>query len=470
MPFPWRRLVRFWWTFESPVDRRAYLRHGLALSAFKYAGDVWMVGMTTGRFWTPTDYLQSVPTLLDHHLPGAPPWLMPAMALWTLPFMWAGITLTLRRAVDAGLSAWSVVAFFIPGLSYLLMLVLCLLPSEDQREGDTPPRPHEARLPSAMMAIGAGLAVGILMLVVSVYLFDRYGLALFFGTPFAVGALTAFLFNRRYPASWRETGEIVAMTFVLASGVAIFLGTEGLICLAMALPLSIGIGLMGAAVGRTVALSGGRNLVHASLALAVLPVTAWLEPPTTSGVALHEVVSAIEIDAPPAQVWSHVIAFRPIGERPGLLFRLGIAYPRYARIEGKGVGAIRYCVFSTGPFVEPITAWEPGTRLAFDVVHSPDPLRELTPFARISPPHLDGYLRSERGEFRLVALPGGRTRLEGSTWYRLKLAPEPYWQVISDALIHRIHLRVLQQIRRESEGGKYEAAGRDPRSAAGGGR
>ncbi|HTO73854.1 MAG TPA: hypothetical protein VMJ30_08540, partial [Gemmatimonadales bacterium] len=76
------------------------------------------------------------------------------------------------------------------------------------------------------------------------------------------------------------------------------------------------------------------------------------------------------------------------------------------------------------------------------------------PFARISPPHLDGYLRSERGEFRLVALPDGRTRLEGSTWYRLRLAPEPYWQVISDALIHRIHLRVLEQIRRETEAGE----------------
>jgi len=39
------------------------------------------------------------------------------------------------------------------------------------------------------------------------------------------------------------------------------------------------------------------------------------------------------------------------------LFRLGFASPQYARIEGTGVGAIRYCVFSTGPFVEPITAW-----------------------------------------------------------------------------------------------------------------
>ena len=69
----------------------------------------------------------------------------------------------------------------------------------------------------------------------------------------------------------------------------------------------------------------------------------------------------------------------------------------------------------------------------------------------MAPPHLDNYLQSTRGEFRLVPLPGGRTRLEGSTWYELRMAPEPYWQVYSDWLIHRIHERVLRHIEAESE-------------------
>jgi hypothetical protein len=114
------------------------------------------------------------------------------------------------------------------------------------------------------------------------------------------------------------------------------------------------------------------------------------------------------------------------------------------------VGAVRYCVFSTGPFVEPITAWEPRLRLAFDVVESPAPLRELTPYD-VAPPHLEGYLLPRRGEFRLVALPNGRTRLEGSTWYEQRLAPEGYWALFSDAIIAKIHLRVLDHIRALSE-------------------
>jgi hypothetical protein len=44
---------------------------------------------------------------------------------------------------------------------------------------------------------------------------------------------------------------------------------------------------------------------------------------------------------------------------PGWLYAAGVAYPLRARIHGEGVGAVRHCEFTTGAFVEPITAWEP---------------------------------------------------------------------------------------------------------------
>jgi len=186
-------------------------------------------------------------------------------------------------------------------------------------------------------------------------------------------------------------------------------------------------------------------------ALLALPVASALEPSHATGRVLHEVITVVEIQAAPERVWPHVVAFRPITEPPDLIFRLGIAAPQSARLDGQGVGSTRYCEFSTGAFVEPITAWEPARRLAFDVVRSPSPLRELSPYARVSPPHLDGYLRSRRGEFRLVPVSDGRTRLEGHTWYELEMAPEGYWQLLSDYLIHRIHDRVLNHIKREVE-------------------
>ena len=62
---------------------------------------------------------------------------------------------------------------------------------------------------------------------------------------------------------------------------------------------------------------------------------------------------------------------------------------------------------------------------------------------------------SRRGEFRLIELDDGRTRLEGSTWYQLDMAPQPYWVLWSDALIHSIHERVLEHIVTEVEADNY---------------
>jgi hypothetical protein len=65
-------------------------------------------------------------------------------------------------------------------------------------------------------------------------------------------------------------------------------------------------------------------------------------------------------------------------------------------------------------------------------------------------------LRSKRGEFRLVPLADGRTRLEGSTWYELDLAPDLYFAAWSHWAIQHIHVRVLTHIKtlveREGEG------------------
>jgi len=164
-----------------------------------------------------------------------------------------------------------------------------------------------------------------------------------------------------------------------------------------------------------------------------------------------EVVTALEIDAPPERVWRNVIGFTPLAPPTELAFALGIAYPTGARIEGEGVGAVRHCEFSTGEFLEPITAWEAPTRLAFDVARQPDPMDEWTPYDSIRPPHLTRAFRALRGEFRLVALPGDRTRLEGSTWYALELFPSAYWRWITDGIVHRIHGRVLEHVRALSE-------------------
>jgi hypothetical protein len=176
---------------------------------------------------------------------------------------------------------------------------------------------------------------------------------------------------------------------------------------------------------------------------------AALRPP------VYKVRTAIEVNAPREKVWKEVVAFAEIPPPKELLFRAGIAYPIRAEISGRGVGAVRHCIFSTGPFVEPIEVWDEPHLLRFGVTANPAPLNELTPYGHIDAPHLHGYFESEKGQFSLTALPGGRTRLEGTTWYHDAIWPSAYWHLWSDYIIHKIHFRVLEHIRAAAEAASH---------------
>jgi hypothetical protein len=166
---------------------------------------------------------------------------------------------------------------------------------------------------------------------------------------------------------------------------------------------------------------------------------------------VFEVQTAIEIAAPPDEVWQHVVSFSDLPEPEEWFFKAGLAYPKRATIVGSGAGAIRYCEFSTGPFVEPIEVWDAPHLLQFRVTSNPAPMEEWSPYARVLPKHLHGYLVSKQGQFKLTRLGPNRTRLEGTTWYQHGLWPAQYWRWWSDAIIHRIHLRVLNHIRSLAE-------------------
>jgi hypothetical protein len=78
-------------------------------------------------------------------------------------------------------------------------------------------------------------------------------------------------------------------------------------------------------------------------------------------------------------------------------------------------------------------------------------MTEWSPYGAIHTPHLEGYMVSRGGEFDLVRLPDSRTRLEGTTHYTLAVYPDIYWTPYAEAILHAIHWRVLQHIKKLSE-------------------
>jgi len=273
-----------------------------------------------------------------------------------------------------------------------------------------------------------------------------YGLTLFVMAPIFLGALGGWVTHPR-TAGW--AAAYGAFTVALASLSLLMIGLEGMICIAMALPLGMPLGALGGWAAHF--LEHGRRANRRGVVMLLLFPQATFLWDTHARPTIFEVHSAITIAAPPEKVWKYVVSFDDLPEPREWFFRTGIAYPKRARIAGSGPGAIRYCEFSTGAFVEPIEVWEEPLLLRFRVTQSPPPMEEWSPWARVRPKHLHGYFLSRRGQFQLTRLPQNRTLLKGTTWYQHGLWPSGYWQWWSEAIIHRIHLRVLNHIRALAE-------------------
>jgi hypothetical protein len=372
--------------------------------------------------------------------------------LWTIPFLWISVSMSIRRAADAGLSPWLGFVTLVPLVNLLFMIVLCCLPSQagDSWNVARPAAEPASRPLDAALSVGLSLVVGGLMVWGSVYLLSAYGGSLFLGTPMLMGVSASYFFNRPVSHGFAASAGIGAAALLLGFVALLLFALEGVICLMMAAPLALPIAALGGLLGKAIADASRRPAYEIAAALVTLPLwtmtEAWLiQAPE------RVVLTSVEIEAPPAIVWNNVVEFPELPRERAWYFRLGIACPERAEISGRGVGAVRRCEFTTGTFVEPIKVWDEPRRLAFDVTEQPAPMFELSPYRHVHPPHLENNLRSSRGEFRLIELAGGRTRLEGRTWYRCEMAPQWYWTAWSDLLIHKIHERVLEHIREVSE-------------------
>jgi hypothetical protein len=452
--------LRLWFLLRDPVGRREYGLSGFGLAAFKYGVEALVAWFVAGPFYSPLDFINPLVSSRAF-LWAAPNWAGMAWVIWSLPFLWIAVSMSVRRALDAGISPWNGLWIFVPFVNLILMVfVLPWLPAARRPPGLVDDRPDElsvnhpfhvaATLKSALGGIAIAALYGTVMLQLGGTAFDEFGEAMFFGTPFISGVAAGYLLNLRVSHGYLASCFVALLSVLMCFGALLVLAFEGFFCIAMAAPLVIPVGLAGAPIGKF--LADRRRRIRSGLVGALVVVPLWAAVETQ--LPQHNefvVTSSVDIAAPSDVVWQNVIAFPEITDEPKWYFRWGISCPQAARITGSGVGAIRECIFTTGKFIEPITTWDAPRRLAFDVRDQPAPMYELSPYRDLHPPHLDSAFRSTRGEFELIALENDRTRLVGRTWYTLEIRPLDYWTIWTDWLIHRIHLRVLRHIQRVAE-------------------
>ena len=450
------------------VNRRDYFCVGLSLMLFKYIVEAIVIFAVTGLHYQVYHFLIPSVAVREHLFQESPVWLPWAIVIWSLPFLWIAVSMSARRCWDTGISPMWCLLVLIPVFNNLFMLALAMPQTNhgigvNKEVGDGQDQTPEITkkykrgvhmLGSAFAGILVGGLFAVLLTAISVYAIESYGGALFLGMPMVSGVAAAFVYNQPHLRGLGGSVLVAMLSCVLGGLFLILFAMEGAVCLIMASPLVVPVGVWGGVLGyglSALLISQSKWMLGGAGLVLAVPLMAVVEKNFFDELPIHVVESSIEIDAPREQVWQDVIAFPDITEEPDWMFRYGVASPVRARIEGEGVGATRYCEFTTGSFVEPITVWDAPSHLAFDVVDQPEPLKELTPYRHIHPPHLHGTFLSVRGEFQLIELPGNRTKLIGRTWYTVDMGPSIYWKNWTDLIIHRIHMRVLSHIKRESE-------------------
>jgi hypothetical protein len=450
--------------WSGTVGRAGYAAAGVSLFAIKYNIDRLVAQGLRNRPWQPLDYLFPLGDLRRAaEFDSRDYALIISLIAVAAPFIWIGVGLTVRRLRSIGLPIGLAALFFVPFVNLVFFALLCTLPPVAPSNGKTarPERILTRTLPRDEFGSGAfallfTIPLGLVCIWLGVKVFKEYGWAVFVVLPFVQGLVSVLIYSYRAPRT-RPSCFKVAMFSIAFLGLAtVIIAVEGLICVLMAAPLAALIALAGAELGYEIQSYRHDRPIRPGDMLALfllIPLIMGAEKVSPPDPALHRVTTTVEIDSPPQRVWDELIAFSEMTDRPNWLFRMGIAYPVRAEIRGRGPGAVRYCVFSTGAFVEPIEVWDEPRLLKFSVAEQPLIMREWSPYRHIETAHLD-YFRSRQGQFLLEPTKAGGTRLAGTTWYEHTIFPAAYWRLWSDLIIHRIHERVLKHIKSLAEDGK----------------
>lgn len=288
--------------------------------------------------------------------------------------------------------------------------------------------------------------------------FAEYGLGIFILSPFFIGLVSSSL-KSHYSiekVSFKDCHKTMVLSLFFLMIALIICAIEGLMCIIMAAPLGYLVALVGTLIGYVVFNNKPNKtllLIFLASNLFLLPSFIALEKNTEKELIIYPVKTSVIIKASKQEVWNHLVEFSEIEAPTEFMFKNGISYPINSEVKGHGVGAIRYCNFSTGSFVEPVDIWNEPDLLHFVVKEQPIPMKEFSPYD-IHPKHLHGYFVSVKGQFKLNDLGNGQTQLEGTTWYYNKIHPQIYWKQWTDLIIHTIHERVLKHIKTETEEAK----------------
>lgn len=292
------------------------------------------------------------------------------------------------------------------------------------------------------------------------YVFDSGGnvititLGLLMFLPFSLGALAVFLsdpFAQRLDESDPLKTLILLLLALLIGGIVL---REGIICMAILMPLWVTSGLIGAAAMKKYRRTTKDDHVVRCSILAILPMTVGLIGGNGfQATDYYEVRREITINASAETVWPLLLRMDDISSDEGnwnvSQNLLNIPRPIAAKVSEVGVGAKRYAEWASDvSFEEHIIDYEFQKKLRWNFVFPNHSVQHRTD-RHISP---DGqHLKIQEGGYKLVTVSPEKTHLILDTQYRVTTPMNRYSALWGELILGDIQANILAVIKGRAE-------------------
>ena len=247
--------------WKGEITRKTFVTLGFLLFAIKYNLDRLVVLLAFGRSWSIFTYFQQPLPGVENASPAQNPGQFATLFLVSIPFLWLGVVLCLKRLRSCGLPLWLVTLFVLPVVKWILFLALALVP-ERSEPGEDKKIYAVSWMPrsiwgSAALAVAASVALSVTAMVLSTTLLQSYGWALFVGIPFVMGFLSAVIYGAREKRTLAGSLTVACASVALTGVALLTVALEGGVCLVMAAPIALTGAIVGAMAGHA-ALAIGR--------------------------------------------------------------------------------------------------------------------------------------------------------------------------------------------------------------------
>jgi hypothetical protein len=322
--------------------------------------------------------------------------------------------------------------------------------------------PTDRLLLSILFGIAVGALYGVLSRVAfnSIELkgaFDVMSIAFLYFVPLILGFLTVYVGEREgVPWGWVRRLLMPWIAALLSLGTALLVGWEGFICLVLWTPACMLLASLGGLAAGLLRRFGPKKAQPLVLVLsALLPIAvAPLEHRVPFPDERRLVQTAIEIDAPVDVVWKNierVPKIEPGEHRWSLFHAIGFPRPVAATLSREGVGGVRHATFEGGVlFIETITDWERGKRLAFSIHADPESIPQKTLDEHVT---VGGrYFDVLAGVYEIEPIAPGKVILHLASTHRLSTHFNLYSGLWTDLIMRNVQEYILEILKRRCEG------------------